>query len=115
MLQSRFFTNRSDEKKFEEMKKNGTLRDEVKKFSEKDDHLTLTKAEWDAMQKNKNTLKAHIAKVSAEPQKDSGSDILDEIMALKEQLKASDEQIKKDEALKKNAPAAAAPAAAPAK
>jgi len=40
MLNARFFTNESDRKKYEKMDADGTLRPEVKNFTDKDDNDT---------------------------------------------------------------------------
>lgn len=60
MLKARFFTNESDRKKYAEMDKKGTLREEVKEFKEKekDDDILKNDEEKEKKEEDKKEEKA---------------------------------------------------------
>lgn len=80
-LKTRFFTNMTDEKKYNEMKKKGELRKEVEDFKEKDDHdVTLSKGEVAVKEADKaqGKAKAELDGLTKEAKKTGEKEFLDE-------------------------------------
>ena len=62
LLKARFFTNDTDRKKYDEMSKTGKLREEVKRFEEKDDEDPVkTKEEVDQRKEESKENKARLS------------------------------------------------------
>lgn len=108
MLGSRFFTNETDRKLYEQREKDGTLRPEVKNFEDKDDNDPVsTQEEVDKKDEERKEKKAEAQKLrELEEEADKAK-----VKAQKEFL---DEKVKKDiKLLKEKEDAKAAASAAP--